>query len=471
MIRPVVALAGTALLLVACDRSPARTAREATVRPPTREERAALASTIRAIWNYEAEPPGSVAFFYRVHLRRPPFRPKIVSARISRVDARYASVAVELRDPRGKRRGGAAVVVLEKDDHPDFGRWGYPVAGPAVSFPLSCTSATPKPLRDLLCPSPWSVLRYPRPRVRAQSEYTQRVPSTDLHAIDWRKVTLPGGACGSSRPIRFREARYGPRALIRPDVDLLWWNPVVVSSWSRRTFGDLDGDGRDEAALQISCANGGGTAAGQLAFSAVVFKALGRSMRVVGIVTPRQPLDPQTAHVPLIRVTKIARGRVMVSEAWYGPFDGSCCASGRARTVWRYSRGKLRPARTSVVQQPWTSPLHIYDVVVEPGTRELSPFALTRLVAGPNLRFIVTVNNEGDATRQNVQVTLRLAQPSGAIVKTKTIRRIRSWPDDPPAVIFRNFGPLRLQAKTTLTIEIAGPGTNPLRYRVLFARG
>ena len=53
-------------------------------------------------------------------------------------------------------------------------------------------------------------------------------------------------------------------------------------------FGDLDGDGRDEAALSVVCANGGGTAGGQLAFSAVIFKAVGRSFRVIGIVTPPQ---------------------------------------------------------------------------------------------------------------------------------------------------------------------------------------
>jgi hypothetical protein len=36
------------------------------------------------------------------------------------------------------------------------------------------------------------------------------------------------------------------------------------------------------------------------------------------------------------------------------------------------------------------------------------------------------------------------------------------------AVVFGNLGPLRLGRKTTVTIE--DPGTNPVRYPVIFTR-
>ena len=168
---------------------------------------------------------------------------------------------------------------------------------------------------------------------------------------------MPGGVCGSSRPIRPHQYRYGPEALIHPDVDLLWWNPVVVYSWSKPSFGDLDGDGRDEAALHVVCANGGGTAGGQLEFSALIFRAVGGSLRVVGIITPQQPLGPDGPHVPLTGLVAIERGKVVVSEAWYGSHDGDCCASGRAKTIWTYAHGKLRPARTTVIRKPRSTPL------------------------------------------------------------------------------------------------------------------
>jgi hypothetical protein len=410
-------------------------------------------------------------FYYHAHLRRPHLRPRVVSVRVSERDSRYASVVVELRDSHGRPRGPRAVVLLERERDVGRGQWGYVVAGPALSFPLSCTAATPTGVRDLLCPDPWHVLGYRRPRVGAQTAYVQRIASPDLHALDWRKVTLPGGACGSSRPIHPHRYQYGPEALIHPDVDMLWWNPVVVDSWSKPLFGDLDGDGRDEAALGVDCANGGGTAGGQLAFSNVIFKAVGHSLRVVGILTPRQPFDPETSHVPLSHVAAIDRGKVVVSEAWYGPEDGDCCASGRARTIWTYTAGKLRPTRRTILQHPWTSPLRVAGVLAEPGDQELDPFRRTRVVATPGLRFAVAIDNEGHVTERHVKVTLRIRQSRAPIVDTRTIERIKPWPLHPPTVFFGHLGRLRLGTKTVVTIELAAHGTNPVPYRVIFVGG
>jgi hypothetical protein len=62
-----------------------------------------------------------------------------------------------------------------------------------------------------------------------------------------------------------------------------WWPAVVVNTaWNGVRYGDLDGDGRDEAVVDVVCSNAGGTAAGQLAFSSVVFAARGRSLRSIG---------------------------------------------------------------------------------------------------------------------------------------------------------------------------------------------
>src|SRR5205085_9866653 len=98
------------------------------------------------------EPPESLVSAYRVRLRRPRLRPRVVTVRVSGRDPRYASAVVELRDAHGRRRGARAVLLLAREREPTFGRWGIPIAGPAISFPLSCTKQTPRPLRDLLCP-------------------------------------------------------------------------------------------------------------------------------------------------------------------------------------------------------------------------------------------------------------------------------------------------------------------------------
>jgi hypothetical protein len=84
----------------------------------------------------------------------------------------------------------------------------------------------------------------------------------------------------------------------------------------------------------------------------VIFRAVGRSLRIVGIVTPRQPLDPDAGHVPIVGRVDIRRGPIVAHEAWYGAHDGTCCASGRATTNWTYATGTLRPARTVVEHEP-----------------------------------------------------------------------------------------------------------------------
>lgn len=343
-----------ALVLLAVLSSGCHGASRSTLRPPSARERAQIVATVEQTWAYESRPPESLGAYYHVHLRSPRLRPHMVAARVSRADPRYAGAVVELRDAQGRRRGARAVLVLKRERSTSEGGWGYAIAGPALSFPRSCTAATPRGMRDLLCPDPWPRLGYPRPRLTAQAKLVQRVRSPDLRSVEWRRIALPGGACASSRPIRPHDYEYGPAALIHPDTDLLWWNPVVVYSWSKPVFGDLDGDGRDEAALDVECANGGGTAAGQLAFSEVVFRTVGKSLRVLAILRPRQPLE-LAAHVPLSRVVAIERGRVLISEAWYDPNDGDCCASGRARTIWTYAAGELRPTRTTILRKPGTS--------------------------------------------------------------------------------------------------------------------
>jgi hypothetical protein len=458
----VVAATLLALLLSSCHGS---SVAAPAVRGPTQRERARIATSVSATWRYEATPPELVRSYFHIHLRRPPLRPRVLRVRVSTRDPKFATAVVELRDRQRRRRGNRALVVLERERGVGPGQWGYVIAGPALSFPLSCTAATPRALRDLLCPDPWRVLGYRRPRVRAQTTYSQPIPSPDLHALDWRKVTLPGGACASSRPIRPHRYEYGPDALIHADVDLLWWNPVLVGSWSKPVFGDLDGDGRDEAALSVSCANAGGTAAGQLLFSAVIFKAVGRSLRVVGIVTPRQPLVLGTTHVPVGYVAAIKRGKVVFSEGWYGPYDGDCCSSGRVRTIWTYTRGKLRPARTTILRHTWTSPLVVYAPVVG-AEQELDESRLTRVLASKNLRFAVTVENLGDTTKGNLKVTLSI----GARVETRTIERIT--PQQFHATLFfGHLGRLPLGKRTVVTVDVADRGTFPLRYPVIFRRG
>jgi hypothetical protein len=115
-------------------------------------------------------------------------------------------------------------------------------------------------------------------------------------------------------------------------------------------YGDLDGDGQDEAALVVGCSNGGGTADGFLAYAQVVFTAGKKSPRAIAVVTPQQRHAPNVLPT-LLRVV-IRRSQVIAREAWYGENDGTCCPSGRSTTTWRYTNGRLRAVRTVVERRP-----------------------------------------------------------------------------------------------------------------------
>src|SRR5438105_3574698 len=105
--------------------------------------------------------------------------------------------------------------------------------------------------------------------------------SLDLHKADWGDVALPGSVCGARSPIHLDHGE----AVIASARWLPLRRVHVDSGWSRPTYGDLDGDGHEEAALVTDCNNGGGTAGGVLAYAQVVFAAVGNSLLVVGVVT------------------------------------------------------------------------------------------------------------------------------------------------------------------------------------------
>jgi hypothetical protein len=339
-----------ALAVNACDE-------KSRVRAPSPEERRGIVAEAKRWYEYESD----VTPYRRERLRafnllgsavglrlRPlHLRPSVVAIRVSRSDPLFAAALVELRDSRGRRMPGTSVLVFRKVRDLEL-PW-EPVAGTATGFSRACTDATPEGVRDLVCPDPWSVLGHGRPQIRLNTTVAMPIRSPNLRAVDWNTVTLPGAACGATQPIRLRRGQ----ALVHSAVDP-WWPAVFVSSSPRTvSYGDLDGDRRDEAAVGVVCSNMGGTASGQLAFASVIFTARRRTMRALGIVTPRQPLAP-ASHVPALGLggIEIRRGQVIAEEFWYGPNDGTCCASGLARTTWTYAGGSLHPAQTLILRQP-----------------------------------------------------------------------------------------------------------------------
>jgi hypothetical protein len=315
----------------------------APVRAPTAAERAAVLAGVRWIWGYETRIGRVPAWVAREH-------PQVVAVRVSRSVPAYASAAVVIRGPGGRSEPGGAIVVLERRGG-SWRRYGEPdvVAGPATSFAWGCSQATAAGLRALLCPDPWRVLGAQAP-VSGNVQQTLREPLAPggLRHVDWQSAELPGGVCDASSPIRLRRGY----ASVRGPLDG-WWARLDVElagAPPRVSYGELAG--RPAAAVEVLCSNAGGTADGQLISSDVVFLQSAGSLRAIGILTPRQPPSAATAHIPLEGAVRFAGGRLEASEYWYGPSDPTCCASGRARTLWAYRGGALRALRTTVLRKP-----------------------------------------------------------------------------------------------------------------------
>ncbi|MGW0753316.1 hypothetical protein [Streptomyces sp. NPDC002587] len=156
----------------------------------------------------------------------------------------------------------------------------------------------------------------------------------DLRTVDWAKTPVPGDVCAVPGLVRFDEQGQA-WATSRT------WGRVLVEISPEVDYGDIDGDGRDEAAVTVGCHNGGGTGGGRLAWGGVVFGRSGGDLAVIGTITTRQRL-PQTSATQIEKM-QIAPQQVVVYEKWYRRGDATCCPSGTATTVWTREGNRLVP--------------------------------------------------------------------------------------------------------------------------------
>ncbi len=275
-------------------------------------------------------------------------RPDVTRIRVSQSRPLLASAAVELLDRRRRQVLPTAIIVLSKNSAAvsrEIGPWSVAL-GPATSFPGSCEPSVEVSLRELLCPSPWVLLGYkPPPVVPSGVGFTAPAGATSIRSVDWGDVSVPGSACGAGKPIHLHNGVAFAEPVIEP------WSPAVLVSGSLKArYGQLAD--REVAAVYISCDNGSGTADGQTGFAAVVYTLKAGLLRVIGVLTPRQPPSPSTPHVPILGHVTIRTDEVITDETWYGPNDGTADPSGRAMTLWKVTGGILRPFRTIIAREP-----------------------------------------------------------------------------------------------------------------------
>jgi hypothetical protein len=202
------------------------------------------------------------------------------------------------------------------------------------------------------CNSPQAGPRIPRTSATSRSTDEPPNPTTppisletigpapaDLRSVDWTRVPLPGEFCAVPGLVTFNNNESTATSNTWGQVHL-YRDPTVV-------YGDIYGDGSNEAAVSIRCDNGGGTADGQLVFAILVLASNQGRLIVVGTLTPQE--NPTGVHATLFTRFELLHGRVIAHETWYRPTDHTCCPTGSAVTVWTLRDGHLVPGTPDIV--------------------------------------------------------------------------------------------------------------------------
>lgn len=179
----------------------------------------------------------------------------------------------------------------------------------------------------------------------------------DLHKVDWANATLPGAVCGAPHPIHLHHGK----AFVSPiphrfsHADFYGEHGVTVSAGPKAdAYGDLTSSGTEDAGLNVVCTNGGGTADGQLLWSWVIYSDRGAKPSVLAVVFPRVQLPKE---MPTLLQIAMRPGKLTAHEYFYGPYDGTCCSTGRAITIWTYTHGALVPGVPVITKEPQASPM------------------------------------------------------------------------------------------------------------------
>ena len=174
----------------------------------------------------------------------------------------------------------------------------------------------------------------------ATGGYAQAASAQTLsaHSVNWGDVTIPGHLCKVNGQIHLHNGN----ATVRHSG---FGFPLDVLT-TTVTHGHL-AHGLPVTALQIWCI-AGGTADGELAEGIMVFESPGGKAHLLGTLTPQHKTSAMV-HIPSIVVNRIeTTGHVAVAEFFYTPGNMTCCPSGRATTLWKWTGRTFIPGRTKI---------------------------------------------------------------------------------------------------------------------------
>jgi len=172
-----------------------------------------------------------------------------------------------------------------------------------------------------------------------------------FRGTNWSAATLPGAICRGTRPIHLHHGSAVARLTRKSDGQWHAWPRIYLSTEEfHPTFGSLGG--RSAAAIRVGCNNGGGTADGYMAHAEVIYVARPHEApQLIGFVRPH--VRPWGGNQLASLLSVAFRGDAVVAhEYFYGGSDGTCCASGRATTRWRFAHGRFTRIQTVITRRP-----------------------------------------------------------------------------------------------------------------------
>jgi hypothetical protein len=162
-----------------------------------------------------------------------------------------------------------------------------------------------------------------------------------IRAVDFGDVAQPGSACSDG-------LRYAPPTAIdvaggvSQVLDLAQLTQLTVDP--EVTYGDLDGDGADEAVVHVTCAYG---ANGSIDSLHVWGLDGDRLVHVAGLDEPGA--SSSGGLPPAVEGVSASDEGVTVTWSHYADGDANCCPSEQARLTYTLDGDRLEPAGDPVI--------------------------------------------------------------------------------------------------------------------------
>lgn len=220
----------------------------------------------------------------------------------------------------------------------------------------------------------------------------------DLHHTSFANRSIPGSTCFSGTPIQLRDGHgdggYG----------------YVVNIAAPR-YGDITGDGRDEAFVLANCGTGGGTASSDVKNSFVVFTGTTSGVKVLGVIAAAH--NWRGAQTPLLEFRGVRDGIATVREYLYSSADASCCPTFRARSTYVVRDGKVArrstrlPVTDKLVLATGIGRARLGQTPAQLRAAYPNTFARIRTTASCTVYRVGSVTDPGDATRRHITAFVR----------------------------------------------------------------